>query len=69
MLVNTFTQGLHGGPLFESLAKKPAADFLDILARAEKYMNLEDTWLVKKNSQDKRKENELSSTSRSKGEP
>ncbi|KAL0444520.1 UNVERIFIED_CONTAM: hypothetical protein Slati_2174700 [Sesamum latifolium] len=43
VLVNAFPQGLRGGPLFESLAKKPAVDFLDVLARAEKYMNLEDT--------------------------
>ncbi|KAL2231142.1 UNVERIFIED_CONTAM: hypothetical protein Sindi_1708600 [Sesamum indicum] len=27
MLVNAFTQGLHGGPLFESLAKKSTTNF------------------------------------------
>ncbi|KAL0288365.1 UNVERIFIED_CONTAM: hypothetical protein Sangu_2660700 [Sesamum angustifolium] len=57
VIVSAFT--LHGGPLIESLAKKPAIDFLDVLAQAEKYMNLEDAWLVKKNEHDKRKENKL----------
>ncbi|KAL0310154.1 UNVERIFIED_CONTAM: hypothetical protein Scaly_2956200 [Sesamum calycinum] len=64
-----FTRGLHGGPLFISLAKKLATDFLVILARVEKYMNLEDAWLVKKNGRDKRKENEQPSTCRTRGEP
>ncbi|KAL0347636.1 UNVERIFIED_CONTAM: hypothetical protein Scaly_1779600 [Sesamum calycinum] len=56
VLVSAFTQGLLEGPLFKYLPKKPAADFLDVLARAEKYINLENTWLVKKNGRDKRKE-------------
>ncbi|KAL0403980.1 UNVERIFIED_CONTAM: hypothetical protein Sradi_2038800 [Sesamum radiatum] len=42
VLVNTFTQELRGGPLFEYLAKKPTTNFLDVLVRAGKYMNLED---------------------------
>ncbi|KAL0405136.1 UNVERIFIED_CONTAM: hypothetical protein Slati_3827500 [Sesamum latifolium] len=42
VLVSAFTQGLRGGPLFESLAKKPTTDFLDVPVRAEKHMNLED---------------------------
>ncbi|KAL0445595.1 UNVERIFIED_CONTAM: hypothetical protein Slati_1687400 [Sesamum latifolium] len=42
VLINAFTQGLRGGPLFDSLAKRLAVDFLDVLARTEKYMNLED---------------------------
>ncbi|KAL0313041.1 UNVERIFIED_CONTAM: hypothetical protein Sradi_5703400 [Sesamum radiatum] len=69
VLVSALTQGLCGGPLFEYLAKKPAIDFLDVLARAEKYMNLEDAWLVEQNDCDKRKENELPSTRRTRGEP
>ncbi|KAL2238330.1 UNVERIFIED_CONTAM: hypothetical protein Sindi_1024700, partial [Sesamum indicum] len=51
--------GLHGGPLLDSLAKKLTTNFLDILAWAEKVMNLEDIWLVKKNRRDRRKESEL----------
>ncbi|KAL0395402.1 UNVERIFIED_CONTAM: hypothetical protein Slati_4506400 [Sesamum latifolium] len=35
VLVSAFTQGLQGGTLFESLAKKPAIDVLDVLAKAE----------------------------------
>ncbi|KAK4397419.1 hypothetical protein Sango_1578500 [Sesamum angolense] len=69
VLVSALTQGLCEGLLFKSLHKKPAADFLDVLARAEKYINLENTWLVKKNGRDKRKESELSSTRRLRGEP
>ncbi|KAK4394093.1 hypothetical protein Sango_1880100 [Sesamum angolense] len=69
VLVNAFAQGRHGGPLFESLAKKPTTEFFDVLVRAEKYMNLYDAWLVKKNDRDKRKENELASTSKARREP
>ncbi|KAL0413125.1 UNVERIFIED_CONTAM: hypothetical protein Sradi_1514200 [Sesamum radiatum] len=47
VLVSAFTQRLRGGPLFESLAKKPITDFLHVLARDGKYMNLEDIWLVR----------------------
>ncbi|KAL0434577.1 UNVERIFIED_CONTAM: hypothetical protein Slati_2792000 [Sesamum latifolium] len=56
--------GLCGGPLFESLAKKPAVDYLDVLTRAEKYMNLEDALLVRRSS--RQRENELFSSSRNK---
>ncbi|KAL0440604.1 UNVERIFIED_CONTAM: hypothetical protein Slati_2543400 [Sesamum latifolium] len=42
VLISAFTQGLRGGSLFKSLAKKSATDFLDVLDRAQKYMNLED---------------------------
>ncbi|KAL0278050.1 UNVERIFIED_CONTAM: hypothetical protein Sradi_7300400 [Sesamum radiatum] len=68
VLVNVFTQGLRRGPLLESLAKKSTMDFLDVLARAEKYIYLEDAWLVKKNRHDKRKEGEPYLTCRLKGE-
>ncbi|KAL0404240.1 UNVERIFIED_CONTAM: hypothetical protein Sradi_2064800 [Sesamum radiatum] len=50
VLVSAFTQGLCGGPLFESLAKKPAVDYLDVLTRTEKYMNLEDALLVRRSN-------------------
>ncbi|XP_073304110.1 uncharacterized protein [Primulina huaijiensis] len=36
------TQGLRGGKFFKSLVKKPPLSYDDLLARAEKYMNLED---------------------------
>ncbi|KAL0452763.1 UNVERIFIED_CONTAM: hypothetical protein Slati_1254400 [Sesamum latifolium] len=42
VIVSIFTQRLRGGPIFESLDKKAVFDFLDVLARARKYMNLED---------------------------
>ncbi|KAL0451239.1 UNVERIFIED_CONTAM: hypothetical protein Slati_1102000 [Sesamum latifolium] len=64
VLVSAFTQGLCGGPFFESLAKKPVVDYLDVLTRAEKYMNLEDALLVRRSS--RQRENEFSSSSRSK---
>ncbi|KAK4395935.1 hypothetical protein Sango_1747800 [Sesamum angolense] len=31
VLISAFTQGLREGPFFESLAKKPTVDFLDVL--------------------------------------
>ncbi|KAL0447515.1 UNVERIFIED_CONTAM: hypothetical protein Slati_1879400 [Sesamum latifolium] len=34
VLISAFTQGLYGGPLFESLAKKPAFNYLDVLTQA-----------------------------------
>ncbi|KAL0445514.1 UNVERIFIED_CONTAM: hypothetical protein Slati_1679300 [Sesamum latifolium] len=40
-----------------------------MLARARKYMNLEDAWLVRRSSRDSRRENELSSSNRNKGQP
>ncbi|KAL0434018.1 UNVERIFIED_CONTAM: hypothetical protein Slati_2736100 [Sesamum latifolium] len=58
VLVSAFTQGLRGGPLFDSLAKRPAVDFLDVLARIEKCMNLEDARSTIKSGRDRRKENE-----------
>ncbi|KAL0444176.1 UNVERIFIED_CONTAM: hypothetical protein Slati_2140300, partial [Sesamum latifolium] len=64
VLVSAFTQGLCGGPFFESLAKKTPVDYLDVLTRAEKYMNLEDALLVRMSS--RWRENESSSSSWSK---
>ncbi|KAL0415843.1 UNVERIFIED_CONTAM: hypothetical protein Slati_3416200 [Sesamum latifolium] len=69
VLFSAFTQGLCGGPLLESLAMKSVVDILDVLARAGKYMNLKDVWLVRRRSRDRRRENKLSSSSRSRGEP
>ncbi|XP_073119532.1 uncharacterized protein [Henckelia pumila] len=42
-LVNSFTQGLRGGEFFKSLVKKPPLTYDELLSRAEKYVNLEDT--------------------------
>ncbi|XP_073017766.1 uncharacterized protein [Primulina eburnea] len=37
----TLTQGLCDGDFFRSLAKRTPVDFEDLLARAEKYINME----------------------------
>ncbi|KAG8386729.1 hypothetical protein BUALT_Bualt03G0179400 [Buddleja alternifolia] len=42
VLSNAFTQGLRDGEFFRSLAKKPATSFDSLLARAEKYVNVEE---------------------------
>ncbi|KAL0324779.1 UNVERIFIED_CONTAM: hypothetical protein Sradi_5047200 [Sesamum radiatum] len=39
---NAFAQGLLDGDFFKSLAKKPATKFDALLARAAKYVNMED---------------------------
>ncbi|XP_073063731.1 uncharacterized protein [Primulina eburnea] len=41
-MISAFTQGLRGGEFFKSLVKKPPSSYDDLLARAEKYINLED---------------------------
>ncbi|KAK6160362.1 hypothetical protein DH2020_003743 [Rehmannia glutinosa] len=42
ILASALTQGLKEGDFFQSLAKRPARDFDDVLSRAEKYVNLEE---------------------------
>ncbi|KAL0366699.1 UNVERIFIED_CONTAM: hypothetical protein Sradi_3560000 [Sesamum radiatum] len=42
----------------------PSTDFLEVLARVKKYMNLEDAWLVKGSNHYTWKENELPSSRR-----
>ncbi|XP_073280625.1 uncharacterized protein [Primulina huaijiensis] len=42
IMISAFTQGLRGGEIFKSLVKKPPSSYEDLLARAEKYVNLED---------------------------
>ncbi|XP_073308369.1 uncharacterized protein [Primulina huaijiensis] len=42
IMISAFTQGLKGGECFKSLVKKPPSSYDDLLARAEKYVSLED---------------------------
>ncbi|XP_073017963.1 uncharacterized protein [Primulina eburnea] len=42
IMISAFTHGLRGGEFFKSLVKKPPSSYDDLLARAEKYVNLED---------------------------
>ncbi|XP_075500197.1 uncharacterized protein LOC142538782 [Primulina tabacum] len=42
IMISAFTQGLRGGEFFKSLVKKPPSSYDDLLARAVKYVNLED---------------------------
>ncbi|KAL0410841.1 UNVERIFIED_CONTAM: hypothetical protein Slati_3673800 [Sesamum latifolium] len=54
---NAFSQGLLDGDFFKSLAKKPLSKFDALLARAAKYINMEDAQAAKKESRgEKRKE-------------
>ncbi|KAG8371213.1 hypothetical protein BUALT_Bualt13G0063900 [Buddleja alternifolia] len=47
VLSNAFAQGLKKGHLFRSLAKKPAFSFDNLLARVEKYVNMEEAAMMK----------------------
>ncbi|KAK4393992.1 GLABRA2 expression modulator [Sesamum angolense] len=69
LLHSPLMQRLRVGLLFELLAKKLVANFSDILARVEKYMNPKDARLVKKgDSRDKRRDYETTSSCKSRGE-
>ncbi|KAL0438889.1 UNVERIFIED_CONTAM: hypothetical protein Slati_2371900 [Sesamum latifolium] len=55
---NAFAQGLMDGDFFTSLAKKPSTKFDVLLARATKYINMEDAQASKRERRgEKRKEN------------
>ncbi|KAL0413542.1 UNVERIFIED_CONTAM: hypothetical protein Sradi_1555900 [Sesamum radiatum] len=54
---SAFSQGLLDGDFFKSLAKKPVSKFDALLARAVKYINMEEAQAAKKDSRrEKRKE-------------
>ncbi|KAL0458907.1 UNVERIFIED_CONTAM: hypothetical protein Slati_0517900 [Sesamum latifolium] len=54
---SAFSQGLLNGDFFKSLAKKPVAKFDALLARAAKYINMEEVQAAKKETMgEKRKE-------------
>ncbi|PIN07569.1 hypothetical protein CDL12_19867 [Handroanthus impetiginosus] len=57
VLANAFVKRLWDGPFFSNLVKKLVDDFDELLARAEKYINLEEAIKIKRaESNDKRKD-------------
>ncbi|KAL0303683.1 UNVERIFIED_CONTAM: hypothetical protein Sradi_6236400 [Sesamum radiatum] len=49
---SAFSQGLLDGVFFKSLAKKPISKFGTLLARAAKYINIEDAQAAKKKNRE-----------------
>ncbi|KAL0313553.1 UNVERIFIED_CONTAM: hypothetical protein Sradi_5754600 [Sesamum radiatum] len=47
---SAFSQGLLNGKFFKSLTKKPVSKFDALLARATKFINMEDAQAAKKES-------------------
>ncbi|KAL0411381.1 UNVERIFIED_CONTAM: hypothetical protein Slati_3727800 [Sesamum latifolium] len=52
---SAFSQGLLDGGFFKFLAKKPVTKFDALLARAAKYINMEDAQAAKKESHEEKK--------------
>ncbi|XP_073121282.1 uncharacterized protein [Henckelia pumila] len=50
LLISAFTQGLTTGDFLKSLIKKPPSTYDELLARAEKYVNLEEVQVSHLNS-------------------
>ncbi|XP_073130001.1 uncharacterized protein [Henckelia pumila] len=50
LLISAFTQGLTTGDFLKSLIKKPSYTYDELLARAKKYVNLEDIKVSRLNS-------------------
>ncbi|KAL0423912.1 UNVERIFIED_CONTAM: hypothetical protein Sradi_0926000 [Sesamum radiatum] len=69
VLISSITQGLYNEPLFESMTKKHISDLYNLLARTDRYINLEDSQLTKDNSIDRKRNKEGSFARRSKVEP
>ncbi|XP_073129264.1 uncharacterized protein, partial [Henckelia pumila] len=49
LLISAFTQGLATGDFLKSLIKKPPSTYDELLARAEKYVNLEEIQVFRSN--------------------
>ncbi|KAI3453674.1 hypothetical protein Pfo_010337 [Paulownia fortunei] len=56
VLSNTLAQGLQDGEFFRSLAKKSARSFDDLLARAEKYINIEEAQRMKRDEGERKRD-------------
>ncbi|KAI3455044.1 hypothetical protein Pfo_011707 [Paulownia fortunei] len=56
VLSNALAQGLKDGEFFRSLAKKSARSFDDLLARAEKYINMEEVQRMKRDEGERKRD-------------
>ncbi|KAI3448580.1 hypothetical protein Pfo_005245 [Paulownia fortunei] len=56
VLSNALAQGLQDGEFFRSLAKKSARSFDDLLARAEKYINMEEAQRMKRDEGERKRD-------------
>ncbi|KAI3474877.1 hypothetical protein Pfo_030188 [Paulownia fortunei] len=56
VLSNALAQGLQDGEFFRSLAKKSAKSFDDLLARAEKYINMEEAQRMKRDEGERKRD-------------
>ncbi|KAI3461122.1 hypothetical protein Pfo_017785 [Paulownia fortunei] len=56
VLSNALAQGLQDGKFFRSLAKKSARSFDDLLAQAEKYINIEEAQRMKRDEGERKRD-------------